>query len=135
MKDPYLYEDVNVIKNIANIKEQKKLDDYETTMVNLGIIKLIKENCSIVKVKDICIIHKVLFENVYEWAGKYRIINIYKDEPVLNGLSVEYSNYKNIDNELEKIAVSNNKSLDSLFKENKNNNFNTHKRVIINHGK
>lgn len=43
--------------------------------------------------------------------------------------------YYNFDNELEKIAVSNNKSLDSLFKENKNNNFNTHKRVIINHGK
>ena len=50
MKDPYLYEDVNVIKNIANIKEQKKLDDYETTMVNLGIIKLLKENESITKV-------------------------------------------------------------------------------------
>ena len=103
MKDPYLFEDIKIIKNIANIKDQKKLDDYETTMVNLGIIKLIKENCSIVKVKDICIIHKVLFENVYEWAGKYRIINIYKNEPVLNGLSVEYSNYKNIDKELEKI--------------------------------
>ena len=103
MKDPYLFEDIKIIKNIANIKDQKKLDDYETTMVNLGIIKLLKENCSIVKVKDVCIIHKVLFENVYEWAGKYRIINIYKDEPVLNGLSVEYSNYKNIDNELEKI--------------------------------
>ena len=103
MKDPYLFENIKTIKNIANIKDQKKLDDYETTMVNLGIIKLIKENCSFVKVKDICIIHKVLFENVYEWAGKYRIINIYKNEPVLNGLSVEYSNYKNIDKELEKI--------------------------------
>ena len=103
MKDPYLFENIKTIKNIANIKDQKKLDDYETTMVNLGIIKLLKENYSIVKVKDICIIHKVLFENVYEWAGKYRIINIYKDEPVLNGLSVEYSNYKNIDKELEKI--------------------------------
>ena len=43
--------------------------------------------------------------------------------------------YYNFDNELEKIAINNNKSLDTLFKENKNNNFNTHKRVIINHGK
>ena len=101
MKDPYLYEDVNVIKNIANIKEQKKLDDYETTMVNLGIIKLLKENESITKVKDVYVIHKVLFENVYEWAGKRRTINIYKEEPVLNGLSVEYSKYKNINKELE----------------------------------
>ena len=38
MKDPYLFEDIKIIKNIANIKDQKKLDDYETTMVNLGII-------------------------------------------------------------------------------------------------
>lgn len=105
MKDPYLFEDVNVLKNIANIKDQKKLDNYESTMVNLGIIKLLKEDYSITKVNDIFIIHKVLFENVYEWAGKPRIINIYKEEPVLNGLSVEYSNYKNIKKELEKIQV------------------------------
>ena len=35
-KDPYLYDDTSVLKNLANIKEQHKLDDYETTMVNLG---------------------------------------------------------------------------------------------------
>ena len=36
-KDPYIYDDTNVLKNLANIKEQHKLDDYETTMVNLDI--------------------------------------------------------------------------------------------------
>lgn len=40
--DPYLYDDVNILKNIANIKDQNKLNDYETTMVDLGIIKLLK---------------------------------------------------------------------------------------------
>ena len=49
MKDPYLFEDIKIIKNIANIKDQKKLDDYETTMVNLGIIKLLKSDIEIVK--------------------------------------------------------------------------------------
>ena len=43
-KDPYVYDDTNVLKNLANIKEQHKLDDYETTMVNLGIIKLLKSS-------------------------------------------------------------------------------------------
>ena len=52
-KDPYVYDDTNVLKNLANIKEQHKLDDYETTMVNLGIIKLIKSEIEIVKVNDI----------------------------------------------------------------------------------
>ena len=51
-KDPYVYDDTNVLKNLANIKEQHKLDDYETTMVNLGIIKLLKSDIEIVKVND-----------------------------------------------------------------------------------
>ena len=34
-KDPYVYDDTNVLKNLANIKGQNKLDDYQTTMVNL----------------------------------------------------------------------------------------------------
>ena len=38
MKDPYVYDGTNVLVNIPNIKEQNKLDDYETTMANLGII-------------------------------------------------------------------------------------------------
>ena len=53
--DPYVYDDTNVLKNLANIKEQHKLDDYETTMVNLGIIKLLKSDIEIVKVNDIII--------------------------------------------------------------------------------
>ena len=47
-KDPYVYDDTNVLKNVANIKEQNKLDDYESTMVNLGIIKLLKSNIKII---------------------------------------------------------------------------------------
>ena len=102
-KDPYVYDDINVLKNLANIKKQNKLDDYETTMVNLGIIKLLKSDNEIVKVNDIFLIHKILFENVYDWAGDKRIINIYKTEPILNGLSVTYSDYKKIDFDLNKI--------------------------------
>lgn len=48
-----------MLKNLANIKEQHKLDDYETTMVNLGIIKLLKSDIEIVKVNDIFLIHKI----------------------------------------------------------------------------
>ena len=103
MKDPYIYEGTNILVNIANIKEQKKLDDYETTMVNLGIIKLLKEYPNIHKIDDIFIIHKIIFENVYDWAGKIRTINIYKEEPILNGLSVNYSDHKQIKRKLNDI--------------------------------
>ncbi len=103
MNDPYLYEDSNVIRNLANIKDPKKLDDYESIMVNLGMIKLLTDDFSFKTVGDIFLIHKTLFENVYKWAGKSRTINIYKEEQVLNGLSVEYANYKNIKKELNRI--------------------------------
>ena len=46
MKDPYLYDDCNILINKANIKTQQKLDDFESTMVNLGIIKLLKDSIS-----------------------------------------------------------------------------------------
>lgn len=88
MKDQYLYENLTVLKNLANIKDQKKLDDYETAMVNLGIINLLKSNKLLYRVEDIFVIHKALFLNVYEWAGEPRKISIYKSEPILEGLSV-----------------------------------------------
>lgn len=103
MKDPYVYDGTNVLVNIPNIKEQNKLDDYETTMANLGIIKLLKEYPDLEKVNDIFLIHKLIFENVYEWAGQCRTINIFKEEPILNGLSVEYSDYKKIKQNLSDI--------------------------------
>ena len=103
MIDPYVYDNTNILVNIPGIKDQKKLDDFETTMANLGIIKLLKEYPNINKVEDIFLIHKTIFENVYEWAGQVRKINIYKEEPILNGLSVQYTEYKNIKKQLKNI--------------------------------
>ena len=41
-----------------------------------------------------------MFGDVYEWAGKYREINIQKRESILAGKSVWYSNWDNIDKDL-----------------------------------
>jgi len=109
MKDPYLYEGLDVLINKASIKDKKKLDEFENRMSTLGLITILKTEMKITSVIDIFQIHKVLFSNVYEWAGKPRTINIVKNEPILNGLSVEYSSYSQI-----------NKSLDIV----KNNYFN-----------
>ena len=100
MKDPYVYEGTNVLINLANIREQNKLDDYETTMSKIAIVGLLKNPIDIISVNDIFIIHKRLFNEVYSWAGEVRTINIYKTEPVLSGLSVEYSDYKKIKSDL-----------------------------------
>ena len=35
--------------------------------------------------------HKFIFQDIFEWAGQPRIIAIYKEEDVLGGQSVEFS--------------------------------------------
>ena len=103
MKDPYVYEGTNILINSANIRDAEKLDDYETTLSRVAIIDIINNPIAISSTKDIFVIHKKLFGEVYSWAGQKRTINIYKEEPVLDGLSVEYSHCKNIDRDLSLI--------------------------------
>ena len=110
MKDPYVYEGTNVLINLANIKDQVELDNYETTLSRIAIIDIIKNPIDITSTFDIYKINERLFKEVYSWAGKPRTINIYKTEPVLNGLSVNYSECKSIDNDLENIQ----KEIDSF---------------------
>lgn len=103
MKDPYAYEGTNVLINLANIKNQSELDDYETTLSRIAIVDVLKNPIDITSTFDIYKLHERLFKEVYSWAGKPRTINIYKTEAILNGLSVNYSKCKSIDNDLAKI--------------------------------
>ena len=45
--------------------------------------------------------HKYIFQDMYEWAGHQRKLNIYKEKPVLGGLSVEYSDMFDIPKDAE----------------------------------
>jgi cell filamentation protein len=103
MKDPFINKDCDVLINKVSIKDKDKLDEFENRMTNLSIILILKEPVMIYSSKDIFIIHNKLFGNVYEWAGKPRTIDIYKEEPILNGKSVEYALHQQIIKELEKV--------------------------------
>lgn len=43
----------------------------------------------------------VLFGDIYDWAGQFRVINIEKQEKLLGGRSVWYSNDENIAQDLQ----------------------------------
>lgn len=105
MKDIYVYEGTSVLINKLDIKDAKLLDEKEGAIVSLNVFDLISHPFKIKSVFDIKIVHKKLFSDLYEWAGENRKINLYKDEPVLNGLSVNYSEYKNIDQDLAKLDI------------------------------
>lgn len=46
-------------------------------------------------------IHGILFEDLYSHAGQYRQVNISKAEPILNGRSVIYADWRNIKSTLD----------------------------------
>ena len=106
MKDPYVYENSYVLINKLNIKDLKKLDEAEGAIVSLNMTNLLINPIKIKSVFDIKKIHKALFNDLYEWAGENRKMNMYKDEPILGGLSVTYSDYKNIDAHLKRLDLS-----------------------------
>ena len=49
--------------------------------------------------------HQYLFQDIYEWAGQQRKLNIYKEEPVLGGLSIDYSDVFDIPGDAEKVLT------------------------------
>jgi len=101
MRDPYLYEDVPVLRNKLGIKTQKQLDDAEADYV---VFRLKDITMNPIKgeydVDHLLRMHRYIFQDIYEWAGDIRKIAIYKEEDVLGGLSVEYSDPFDIYNDL-----------------------------------
>ena len=71
---------------------------------DIGFIKLIDIDSVYLDYFDkdlIKRIHKHIFEDIFSWAGEYRTVPIVKEEVVLPGYSLPYSDYKNIEKELD----------------------------------
>lgn len=94
MRDIYLYDDVNVMKNKFNIKDSKKLEQAEADITYVKLLDVdrftIDGKFDLLHLKAI---NKYIFSDIYEWAGELRKENIEKPEEILNGLSVEYTDY------------------------------------------
>ena len=101
MNDIYLYEDVPVLKNKFGIKDEKTLDLVEAEQSRASMMLLYEHGFHDFSNRGVKKIHRTLFEDVYEWAGNYRVINIIKREPVLEGQSVWYSNAEDIPHDLK----------------------------------
>ncbi len=75
----YCYPDSNVLKNKLNITKAEDLAvaEREITSIKLAYAKqnIIDGNFDFSHLKKI---HKFLFEDIYEWAGEYRHVNIAK---------------------------------------------------------
>lgn len=69
----------NVLKNKFNITSQEELDKKETEEVVLKLSRLyLKGITGNLDEKHLCDIHRYLFENIYEFAGTYREVDMRK---------------------------------------------------------
>ncbi len=104
MIDPYI-EKNSVLKNKLGIKDYEELNQAEA---DIGFVKLIDVDSVDLTKFDANLfknIHKHIFEDIFEWAGEYRTVPIYKEEVVIPGLSLNYEEPKKIEKSLdEKIA-------------------------------
>lgn len=97
MVDPYCYEDCNVLRNKLNIKNSEDLDRAEVEFSCNAIHELsVSPLDGNYDFQHLCKFHKFIFEDIYEWAGKPRTVEMEKEEPILGYMSVEYAKPREI---------------------------------------
>lgn len=103
MSDFYLYEDVPVLRNKLDIRDEKTLNLIEAEQSRANMMLLYEQGFEDFSPAGLCEIHRFLFGDIYEWAGRYRVINIEKREKLLAGRSVWYSNDEDIPRDLDMV--------------------------------
>lgn len=106
MRDPYLWDDSSVLKNKLNIRNQDLLDQAEADYVVFRLKEVTMQPLlGDYHTAHYLKLHAYIFQDLYDWAGEPRIISIYKEEDVLGGLSIEYSDPFDIMNDLHHVLA------------------------------
>lgn len=104
MRDPYLYDDVPVLVNKGNIKDAEELKNAEGDITKFSMGFAYEAKFDKFNTETLCEIHKIIFGDLYEFAGEFRSIFITKSEEVLGGDTVRYAYPNNIKKELDVIS-------------------------------
>ena len=93
----YCYEGTNVLINKKNIRDAKKLENYERSIVAIKLMALNKEGITGNFDFDHFIdIHHFLFEDIYPFAGELRKSNISKGY-------FQFANWEYIEDQLKQL--------------------------------
>lgn len=75
----YCYEGTNVLKNKLNIRDQNKLQAIERKLTSLRVLDLLEKPVrGLFDFKHLMEIHRYIFQDLYNWAGHIRIVDIAK---------------------------------------------------------
>lgn len=123
MNDPYIQEN-GVLKNKLNILDYTELKQAEkdiTFAKFLNISDFFSTSCNSDCLKAI---HKHIFSDVFDWAGEYRTIQMYKPEDVLDGMSLQFSEPEDINQKIDDcVSKLNSVDWDSLSLSEKSSTF------------
>lgn len=100
-RDPYLYEDVPVLKNIPDIKDSASLKALEGDLTRMTMGIVYARDYSKFNTETLQDIHRTIFGGIFEWAGEFRTIPIMKAEEVLGGDTVRYAQPDEIKKQLD----------------------------------
>ena len=84
MHDPYLYDDIPVLRNKLGIRDQVLLDDAEADYVVYRLKDLVLNPLGgDYHTEHLLRMHEYIFGDLFEWAGVPRTISIYKEEDMV----------------------------------------------------
>ena len=81
MRDPYLFDDADVLKNRANIRDNALLHTAEADITNLAMTAIYERKYDKFNVETLLDIHRTILGQIYELAGEYRTIMMTKRFP------------------------------------------------------
>ncbi|MGA9108209.1 MAG: Fic family protein [Bryobacteraceae bacterium] len=77
--DPYLYPGTNVLKNLRGLTDPNLLQRFEARRTHRRLAELIDTPLAGgFDVAHLKAIHRYIFQDVYEWAGQFRTVNLSK---------------------------------------------------------
>ena len=76
-------------------------DELECDFVSFRIVELLEKNNFELSINYLKYVHYYLFQDVYEFAGRFRNVDFSKQEKILNNDSVAYGEYNTLDKTLE----------------------------------
>lgn len=123
VKDPYVQEN-GTLKNKLGIFDHDKLNLAEKDITFSKFLNIKRTFSTKFDISYIKSIHKHIFEDIFDWAGEFRKVPVYKEEVVIPGLSLNYADPKNIEKELTScLEKLNNTDWESLTLDQKSTTF------------
>ena len=78
--DDYVFPGTTVLRNKAGIQDQTALDAFEADATAVRMLELLEQPLEgRFDFAHLCAIHRHLFQDVYEWAGEIRTVDISRD--------------------------------------------------------